>query len=649
MNPTPSPALWADPAAAAPAVARLCPDAARTALQRADEICRGEFVFADHWEMEHAPDPVRFAGPVDWARSPNGDPEWIYALNRHTIFVNLGKAWRLTGDPRYRDRFAALLADWLDRVPHTPESEPTTWRALEAGLRAENWLRALGYFSGEIAAGLLARAEASLREHGAYLCRAHGPFQQLSNWGAIQDHGLFLLGVWFGDTAWQRLALDRLTENLHNALLPDGTHWEQSPLYHGEVFHAAADTLLVARRAGIPVPAALEEKTRALCRALAVWVMPGRCLLPQSDSDVIDAGDLLAQGALLFEDPVLAAAAAGPLCEETLWDFGPDAPRRLAALPQTRPEPPSQALPCSGNYMLRSGWDPADTCLHLHTGPLGGGHGHADLLHLDVYCKGEGVLVDGGRGTYVEGPLRRALKSPAAHNTLRLDGADFTRYAATWTWDAPAPPLPAEFYTTDAADYLRAGHLGYLDRSCVVERTVVFVKPHWVVLADLVHTADHRPHRAEQDFHFGPGALTRPGDALHWQGHAAAARLFPLSGQCAALGQGVRAPRYNTREMTPALTLRTDFAGPAVLLTALYLGDGPAEAGVLPVTDNAGQPLPAAAARAVTLTDARHRYTVVLEHTPGPHSAGLLHAGDCAGHGRALLFTDSDPRGLCLA
>ncbi len=30
--------------------------------------------------MEHAPDPVRFTGPVDWEHSPNGDPEWVYAL-----------------------------------------------------------------------------------------------------------------------------------------------------------------------------------------------------------------------------------------------------------------------------------------------------------------------------------------------------------------------------------------------------------------------------------------------------------------------------------------------------------------------------------------------------------------------------------------
>lgn len=643
------PMLWADPALAAPAVRQFCPEAARAAIDRAGEICRGELRFLDHWEMERVPEAVPCALPLRWAESPNGDPEWVYALNRHTIFLNLGKAWRHTGEVRYRDTFLALLEDWLDHVPHTPESEQTTWRALEAGLRAENWLRALALFAGAVPAPLLERAERSLRTHGEYLCTAHTAFQRLSNWGAIQDHGLFLLGVYFGEADWQRLALRRLTENLRHAILPDGTHWEESPLYHSEVLHAAADTLLTARRRGIPTPPELAGQVHTLCTALADWVMPGRLLLPQSDSDVIDAGDLLAQGALLFGDPALAAAAEGPLCEETLWDFGPDAPGQLAGLPKKRPTLPSRALPDSGNYMLRAGWGPRDLCLHMHAGPLGGGHGHADLLHLDVYRQGEGVLVDPGRATYVEGPLRRELKSPAAHNTLRLDGADFTRYTSTWGWDAPAEPLPARFAATPEADYLCAGHLGYLDRGCVVQRKVLFLKAGWVVIADRIRTADARAHQAEQNFHFGPGTLTEIPGGVHWQGQTTDARLFWLSGQDAALGQARCAPRYNTLQQAPALRLTAPFAGDTVLLTVLVLLDGPAEAAVLPVYDAAGHPLPAAAAQALRLRDGRHTYTVLLQHAPGPHSASLLTAGGCTGRGEALLFTDDAPGGLCLA
>ncbi|HIZ48011.1 MAG TPA: heparinase II/III-family protein [Candidatus Gemmiger excrementavium] len=255
--------------------------------------------------------------------------------------------------------------------------------------------------------------------------------------------------------------------------------------------------------------------------------------------------------------------------------------------------------------------------------------------------------MDGGRGTYVEGPLRRALKSPAAHNTLRLDDTDFTRYLSTWGWDSPAEPLPAVFRTTPAADYLRAGHLGYLDRGCVVERTVVFIKSGWVVVADMLRTADDRPHTARQYFHFGPGALTREEDAVHWQGQKTDARLFWLSGQTPTLGRGTLAPRYNTHESAPTLTLDTDFTGTTVLLTVVALQDRPARVELLPVTDAAGHILPATAAQALRLTSGPDHSTLLLAHqAPG---AGLLCAGGHAGYGRALLFTHDTPGGLCLA
>lgn len=177
--------LWAEneTAATARAVRNLCPGAAAAAIARADEICRREFLFRDHWEMEPTCQPVRFPDGMVWDAVPAGDPEWTYALNRHTIFVNLGKAWLYTGRPLYRDTFVFLLEDWLRQVPHTPASESTTWRALEAGLRPENWLRAFCLFRGAVPESLRAQADESLVRHGAYLASAHGPFQKLSNWG----------------------------------------------------------------------------------------------------------------------------------------------------------------------------------------------------------------------------------------------------------------------------------------------------------------------------------------------------------------------------------------------------------------------------------------------------------------------------------
>ena len=578
------PVLWAGCPEAAQAVRQLCPQAAADALARAGEICGHTFLFRDHWEMEPTREPVHFDGPVVWDAVPAGDPEWTYALNRHTIFVHLGRAWQYTGQARYLDAFVSLLGDWLDRVPRTPASESTTWRALEAGLRPENWLRALG----------------------------------------------------------------RLEENLRHAVLPDGVQWEQSPMYHCEVLHALLDTLLLAERNGIAVPPLLPEKARAMCQALAVWAAPDRTILPQGDSDVIDAGDLLAAGALLFRDPLLAAAAQGPLCEETLWDFGPDAPARLAARPAAWPACPSQKLEASGNYILRSAWGREDTWIHFRAGSLGGGHGHADLLHVDVYHGGEAVLTDAGRGTYVDGGLRRALKGPAAHNTFRVDGAGFTCYRGTWEWGPIAQPLPALVRFTPLADRLAGGHLGYLAQGAAVERQLVFLKPGLLVGADILRAPDGRPHRAEQFFHFGPGRLTAGESAALWEGGRTCAQLHWLSGQRAECFAAPCAPAYNRLEDAPALRLDASAAaGVTALVWVLSLG-GPCQAELVPVSTGAGQPLPPDMAGAVRIRRDGAESTVLFSWQAGSHDAGLLCAGDCTGHGNVLVFTPQCPQGLCL-
>lgn len=639
--------LWTnDPEAAAHAVQETCPAEVQSAIARADEICVHSFVFTDHWEMERTNRPVVFDGPVDWLTPPEGDPEWVYALNRHTIFLNLAKAWRYTKDEKYLATFIELCSDWLERVPHTKKNESTAWRALEAGIRPEYWLRALELFGEAVPAELCRRMDESLQEHGVYLAETYGAFHALSNWGVIQDHGLFLIGTRLHCPEWQQLALERLAKNLHCAVLPDGVHWEQSPMYHCEVFHAAANTMLAARRCSVPVPQELERQTHALCTALSFWAAPNRHILPQSDSDDIDAGDLLALGALLFEDPALAAAARGPVCEETLWDFGTQGLTQLNTMPTARPTSPSAALAASGNPVLRTGWKETDTYLHMHTGPIGGGHGHADMLHLDVWYGGEAVLTDAGRYTYVDGEMRRLLKGPASHNTLRLDDKDFTRYVDTWDWQNRSQPLPQAHCFTPQADFISGGHLGYLAQGVVVTRRVVLLRPNLVVGVDTLCTADDAPHTAEQFFHFGNGTMELQDQTAHWQGKNTCAELHWFGGKAAGYDAPL-SPAYNTLTQAPALCLTTQTHGTTALPFVLSLGGG-CIAQLLPVTTGYGQSLPADTAQALHIVQQGREYTLIFVHKSGPHDGALLCAGGHTGRGNVILFTPQSPDGLCL-
>lgn len=106
--------------------------------------------------MERTHEAVVFGDKIEWDAVPFGDPEWLYALNRHTCFLILGKAWRYRCGEKdeagrskaleYGKKFVALLEDWLENAPLAPESRNGTWRSLEAGIRVEFWLKSMALF-----------------------------------------------------------------------------------------------------------------------------------------------------------------------------------------------------------------------------------------------------------------------------------------------------------------------------------------------------------------------------------------------------------------------------------------------------------------------------------------------------------------------
>ena len=105
-----------------------------------------------------------------------------------------------------------------------------------------------------------------------------------------------------------------------------------------------------------------------------------------------------------------------------------------------------------GYHVQRSGWGDrgrayADErwCI-FDCGPLGdGGHGHYDLLSLEIAAGGRPLILDPGRYTYDEQEpnLRHWFKGTAAHNTVVVDGLDQTPYRrgqAAQGHDRPRPP-----------------------------------------------------------------------------------------------------------------------------------------------------------------------------------------------------------------
>ncbi len=135
----------------------------------ADQVAGGKFdllgykslIFSDTGDAEPIDwhfDPVhrRRAPQSYWSRVPYlepscGDHKVVWELNRHQSWLQLGRAYWLTGDDRYRDVFIGHLDSWMRANP--PLSGVNWASMLELALRSISWVWALHFFALEESAG----------------------------------------------------------------------------------------------------------------------------------------------------------------------------------------------------------------------------------------------------------------------------------------------------------------------------------------------------------------------------------------------------------------------------------------------------------------------------------------------------------------
>lgn len=481
------------------------PKDCRRTMKTADELLRHTFLFQLPWDMEQTREPVDFPGEINWKFCLHEDPEFTFQMNRHRFWICLGQAYSLTGDQRYADEFVYQLLDWLEKEPWEEKNAKLTWRTLEAGLRADYWARAMALCADspgvtEEAAGQFLEG---LEAHGK--CLFYNPergFSQKSNWGIMEYAGLYLLGHILEREDYIQKARCYLKNGLHIQVMDDGMHWEMSHMYHNEVLMAYLETIRVGRLWG-DEPFSREELEiiRRMAELTLMVKTPSGHQPMTGDSDDTDVRNLLSQAALLLKDGRLKAGAYKKLDFEGIWMFGCRGAEDYRNIPVKEPEAGLKVFPSSGQAAARSGWGEDKGYLYFVNGPLGGGHGHQDKLHIGLWMDGEEVLADSGRCTYRDIPLRYQLKSAMAHNVPMLPGQEYAPSKDTWTYEALLPCFPGRALQKNGYLFLEGSHSGYLARGILVRRRIVAVDSGLVAVSDTF--LGNLPEEILQNFHFG--------------------------------------------------------------------------------------------------------------------------------------------------
>lgn len=500
-------------------------------LRIAERVTRNEFLFDLPWDMEPTTEPVIFPGEIKWDYMPGNDPEFIFQFNRHRYWICLGQAYALTGEEKYVSCFVRQLRSWVISNPLNEDTRSITWRTIEAGLRAENWIKAMRYMvdSRNVDEEVLALFEDALLTHGEYLYGHDVPFSVKSNWGVIENNGLYQIGMLLGKEEYVQTALHRLYRQAAVQILPDGVHWEQSPMYHNEVLHCFLEVLHTAEVYSRRLDRCFTETVRKMAGANLAWIKPDGCQPAGGDSDRTCIRDLLTASACRFGDRYMKYAGYDRLGYEAVWELGCKAAQEYESMEKEEPVNTFFALAHSGNWYRRSGWGSEADWLHFRCGSLGGGHGHMDKLHLELAVAGEDVLVDSGRFTYVPGPDRSSYKSAAAHNTLLADGGEYSRCADAWSVTGMARPVNAYAASEGRYSLLEGGHTGYCGRGILLNRKVISVGTGLHLIVDEAFAAG--VHSYMQVFHFNPAGTveTEAGNnTFLYSGKRARALFLPV-------------------------------------------------------------------------------------------------------------------------
>lgn len=601
-------------------------------LETADKSLSNTFVFSEKYEMERCTVPVTFS-TIDWDHIPFGDEEWCYAFNRHTFLLKNAETAAITGDRKYVDNWIRLFEDFFTRSHLSEKTKKLSWRSLECGIRIENYIRSLEILNGigmELPSSVIEDIREFFRIHINYLMDTHTDFYRLSNWGILQDHGLFLAALYLDDIKSAHTALERLDDEMSLQTLPDGMHWEQSSMYHAEVLHCALDTLMVADRNKIGVPDTLRHNTKLLALGLARSIRPdGRCYL-FGDSDEIDMRDMIASAAVLFSDHELSYYAEGGIDEE-FW-LSHDI---RTALPSPQiPEQRSYFFKDSGNAFIRLS---DDTALRFHCGLVGSGHGHIDQLHFDLYTGGTAIITDTGRYTYTDCKERYALKGAHGHNTIILNGKEPSEMKDSWEVSAIAEPLFSDALMGGEYCYLRASHCGYTSEGAFITRSIITAGDRFLIIADDVTVSGET--EAEVLFHFDCGTeVSMDGNKITARNGKSLVKMqFPADTEI-TISEYPISKRYNELLNAPLLTCKAKVAGRKCLLTFIGIGNDDFHVTHIPVVKAlTGTPVPQEISQGLIIEDSKDRYSIGIITNEYPAGGFLLRAGDAEAFGKVFI------------
>lgn len=330
------------------------------------EIAKGTFSFAGLPIVLETP-------PRSWLPQ-QASALWTFHLHYHEWLADLRAAGQ-------RAVAQQLVADWL---LHFGSYHPTVWHPYPTSLRLVAWLTYGEWLLEGADEDFKHAFYESVVRQAVYL--ADNPERDLGGNHLLKNlKALIYAGLALERSEMYAPAMAELLHELQGQILPDGMHYELTPMYAAQVLRDLLEVRGVLRKTG-GAPKLIDEAVRRLGTALGLFVHGDGKLGLFNDSAELDAS---------YVAQLLRLSGAG------------DTPEVLADAGYARLE--------RGGMLVM-----------FDAGKVGPdenpGHGHADMLSFELSVGRERVVVNGGTYGY-QHALRNVFRGTAAHSTVSLEGS----------------------------------------------------------------------------------------------------------------------------------------------------------------------------------------------------------------------------------
>lgn len=380
------------------------PDAAKADINRVPTLSELDFdpVFLVRFNVDAIVDDrielLHHEEQVDWSTCWHNDlstPLWRFNLHYFEYLLPLARAFLDSGQEAYFNKAKSVIESWIFSCPQTKGG--AAWDSYTISMRVVNWLA----FYGELKDVLEADADfirlfnVSLADQYAHLGTCL-EVDLLANHYLENLKALTILSCYFGDEATLKLVYPRLLEQVQEQILPDGMHFELSPMYHKIVLEDLMRVAVALEATGYDENACCKFRLQDMCDCLySLERNTNRTPLFN------DCGDNVAKS----RDALLACAR-----------------NHFGVMPEFR-----SVFPDAGYCVLERETDAGLVKVIFDTGNPGPeyamGHVHCDALSFECFIDGRPWIVNCGTYAYQD-ESRLLYKRTLSHSTVMVDGEE---------------------------------------------------------------------------------------------------------------------------------------------------------------------------------------------------------------------------------